>query len=148
MLEIMAAGCLLIATWCWWRSLRAIVRGRLSHSWPTARGVIRTARIAKKFNARAREVWRHDLEYSYAVHGKAYRGVRVQFGIPKSLLWFEPSDPSFQQYRRGARVAVYHSPSRPSVCALRPGVSPFAAITIAAGVVFAWMGFRLLTLPG
>jgi hypothetical protein len=148
MIEATAVGFLFMAAWCWWKALRALVRGRLSRAWPTTNGVILAARVVKKRNSKAREVWRHELQYSYSVAGEAYRGSRVRFGVPNAFLWLAPSDPSFQRFRRGARVAVHHSPSRPSVSALQTGVSPFAYLTLACGGVSAWMGFRLLTLPG
>jgi hypothetical protein len=64
----------------------------------------------KKHNAKGIEVWRHELEYSYSVESVSYCGTRLRFGVPASLLWLSPSDPSFQQYRAGATVVVIHSP--------------------------------------
>jgi len=148
MIEIVAGGCLLTAVWLWWTGLRAIARGLSSKSWPTTSGVIRTASIVKKNNAKGVEVWRHELEYSYSVESASYCGTRLRFGIPGSLLWLSPSDPSFRQYRSGATVVVIHSPSRPSVSALQRGYSPFVFLTLIAGGVIAWMGVGLLPLPG
>ena len=147
-MEIVAGGCLLTAVWFWWNGLCAIVRGLRSKSWPTTSGVIQTARVVKKHNSKGIEVWRHEIEYSYPVEGTRYRGTRLRFGIPASLLWLNPSDPSFQEFRSGATVAVIHSSSRPSVSALQRGYSPFAFLTLVAGGVIAWMGVWLLTLPG
>ena len=148
MLDVAAAGCLLVAAWCWITSLRGVVCGRRSSSWPTAKGTIRNAAIVKKFNREGREVWRHDLEYSYSANGHEYNGRRVRFGIPNSLLWLEPSDPSFRLFRAKARVAVHHSPLLPSISTLKHGVSPFVFVSFTAGALLAWMGFQLLTLPG
>jgi|KBSSwiStaDraftv2_1062776.scaffolds.fasta_scaffold00061_5 hypothetical protein len=148
MIEGIGSAFLLVAAWLWWKSLRAIVRGLRSRSWPTTRGSIQTARVVKKRNSRGVEVWRYDVEYTYSVRGQDYRGTRLQFGIPNSLRWGDPSKPSFRQLRRGAAVDVHHSPLRPSVSALQAGVSPFAFLTLAAGGVIAWMGHGLLTLPG
>jgi len=148
MIEIVAGGCLLTAVWFWWKGLRAIVHGLRSKSWPATSGVIRAARVVKKHNSKGIEVWRHEIEYSYSVEGASYRGTRLRFGIPASLLWLNPSDPSFQQFRSGATVAVIHDPSRPSVSALQPGYSPFALLTLVAGGVIAVVGVWLLTLPG
>ena len=94
------------------------------------------------------EVWRHDLEYSYSVNGRDYNGRRVRFGTPNSLLWFAPSDPSFRLFRARARVAVHHSPDRPSISVLQPGVSPFVLVSVTAAAFLAWVGYFLLTLPG
>jgi hypothetical protein len=148
MIEIVAGVCLLAAVWCWWTGLRAMLRGLRSKSWPAASGVIRTTSVVKKHNSKGREVWRHEIEYSYSVAGASYRGSRFQFGIPASLSWLDPSDPSFQQFRPGATVAVIHDPSRPSVSALRRGCSPFALLTLVAGGVIAGIGVWLLRLPG
>ena len=148
MIEIFAGGFLLAAVGFWWNGLRAIVYGLRSKSWPATSGVIRAARVVKKHNAKGMEVWRHELEYSYTVEGASYRGTRIRFGVPASLLWLNPKDPSFQQFRPGATVAVIHNPSRPSVSTLQPGYSPFAFLTLAAGGVAAWVGVWLLTQPG
>lgn len=148
MIELMGASLLLVAAWFWFRSLRAILRGHRSRSWPTATGVIKTAEVVKKHNSRGREVWRQRIEYSYSVGANAYRGTRTQFGIPNSLLWKNPALPSFHAFRRKEEVDVVYSPSRPSIAALQRGYSPFVFVTLAAGAVIVWMGVTLLTLPG
>jgi hypothetical protein len=142
-----AVGFLLMSAWCWLTSLRSVVCGRRSSSWPTAKGTIRRARIVKKYDGEGREVWRHDLEYSYSANGRAYSGRRVRFGIPNSLLWLAPSDPSFRLFRTKARVAVRHSPRHPSISTLQTGVSPFVFVSFTAGAFLAWIGFWLLTSP-
>jgi hypothetical protein len=146
-LDVAAVGFLLMSAWCWFTSLRGVVCGRRSSSWPTAKGTIRKALIVKKYDGEGREVWRHDLEYSYSANGRAYNGRRVRFGIPNSLLWLEPSDPSFRLFRTRAHVVVRHSPLFPSISALQQGVSPFVLISLTAAAFLAWIGFCLLTLP-
>jgi hypothetical protein len=54
------------------------------------------------------------------------------------------SSDSQREYRRGERVDVYYSPSRPTVSALQRGSSPFALLTLGGGGVIVWIGFRLL----
>jgi hypothetical protein len=144
MFTFVGAALLLCATWCWWKSLRAIVRGRLSRTWPATDGKIRAARVIKKRNSKGREVWRHEIEYAYAVDGVRHRATRIRFGIPNSLLWSDPSRPSFRELHRGERVEVFHSPSRPSVSALHRGYSPFVFVTIAIGSLLCWWGVGLL----
>ena len=139
---------LLIAAWFWWKSVRAIVRGRRSKMWPAARGEVKTAEVVKKFNSKGREVWRHKIEYKYSVDGARYRGTRIQFGIPNALLWTNPRLPSFRAFRRKDVIDVFYNPSRPSVAALERGHSPFVFVTLAAGAVIAWMGFGLFRVPG
>ena len=148
MIEVMGTGLLFIAAWFWWKSVRAIVRGVRSRSWPTANGVIKAAEVVKKYNSRGREVWRQKIEYSYSVGADVYRGTRIQFGIPNSLLWNAPAHPSFRLFRRKEAVDVFYSPSRPSIAALQRGYSTFVFVTLAAGAPLVWMGVRLLTLPG
>jgi len=148
MIESVAIGCLLLAASCFWRGLLSVVRGRLSRAWPTTKGLIRKARVVKKHNSKGIEVWRHEIEYSYSVGRRAYLGTRVRFGIPNALSWSDPTSRSFRPFHKGARVKVHHSPLRPSVSALETGFSPFVFLTLAAGGVLAWMGFRLWTLPG
>ena len=148
MLDVMGTGLLFIASWFWWKSVRAIVRGLRSKSWPTASGVIKTAQVVKKRNSKGREVWRQKIEYSYSVGADVYRGTRIQFGIPNALLWNDPELPSFRIFRRKAAVDVVYSPSRPSIAALQRGYSPFVFVTLAAGAPIVWMGLRLLALPG
>lgn len=106
------------------------------------------ARIARKYNSKGSEVWRHQLEYSYSVNGKPFCGHRIRFGIPSALLWFAPTDPSFHQFRQGADVVVYHSPSRPSTSSLQQGVSAFAFVTLAAGCIVTWVGVWMFALRG
>jgi hypothetical protein len=148
MIELAGVALLFIAAWFWWKSVRAIVRGLRSRSWPAATGVIRAAEVVKKHNSRGREVWRQKIEYSYSVGTEHYRGTRIQFGIPNALLWNDPLRPSFQPFRRKEEVDVFYDPSRPSIAALQRGYSPFVFVTLAAGAPVVWMGLRLLTLPG
>ena len=143
-MNAIATICLLVATLFWWLGIHALVRGRRSRSWPTAKGTIDSARVHKKYNSKGREVWRHQVEYSYSVGDTRFRGTRIRFGIPQALLWFQPSDPTFQQFRRGARVIVYHSPGRPSLCTLQPVASAFSFVTLAGGGLLAWIAFQFL----
>jgi hypothetical protein len=148
MIELMGTGLLFIAAWFWWKSVRAIVRGVRSKSWPTANGVIKTAQVVKKNNRRGTEVWRQKIEYRYSVGAAVYRGTRIQFGIPNALRWNDPALPSFRLFRRKEAVDVVYKPSRPSIAALERGYSPFVFVTLAAGATIVWMGIGLLTLPG
>jgi hypothetical protein len=138
--ELIGAGCLLVGAWCVWKSMRALLRGLLSRSWPVATGVVLKAKVVKSRNSEGDEVSRQDLEYSYSVRGRTYRKTRVRFGIPRSVM----SSDSQREYRRGERVDVYYSPSRPTVSALQRGSSPFALLTLGGGGVIVWIGFRLL----
>jgi hypothetical protein len=147
-IDVVGAGLLLVAGWFWLKSVRAIVRGLGSKSWPAASGVIKSAEVVKKRNSKSREVWRQKIEYSYSVGNARYRGTRIQFGIPNALRWRNPVVDSFRVFRRKEAVDVFYSPSRPSIASLERGYSPFVFVTLAAGAVIIWMGLGLITLPG
>jgi hypothetical protein len=144
MFELAGSLFLVLAIWCWWKSVRAIVRGRRSRSWPVTDGVIRTVRTFRKNNRRGVPVWSQDVAYSYAVGGAQYEARRIEFGVPNRLLWSNTTTPIRE---RGERVEVFYDPSRPSVSALHRGFSPFALVTIAAGAVLAWMSYGVLSVP-
>lgn len=145
MFEVVGGGFLLMAAWIWFKSLRGLVCGWLSRSWPTADGVIESVKVVKKFNRRRQEVWRQVIRYSYKVGGKVYRGSRIRFGIPNSLVWSSMSEPPF---RKKDRVEVVHSPSIIGLSALQRGSHPFLFLAIIAGGVLAWMGLGLFNVPG
>ena len=144
MFELVGSLFLVLAIWCWWKSLRSIVRGRRSRGWPASDGVIREVRIFRKNNRRGVPVWSQDVAYSYAVGGQRYEARRLQFGVPNRLLW---SNEEKRVLERGESVEVFYDPSRPSVSALHRGFSPFAFLTIAAGAVLAWMSYGVLSVP-
>jgi len=137
--ELIAVGCLLVGAWCLFEGIRAVVLGLLSRTWPEATGSVKAAKTVKKLNSEGDEVSREELEYSYSVDRKPYRGTRIRFGIPRALSW---SAPSRAPSRPGESVPVYYSPSWPSISALRRGVSPFVILTIAAGAFIGWLGIQ------
>ena len=147
-LEVAGTVLLLMAAWMWWKSLRAIVRGRRSRSWPVAPGVIKAVQVVKKNVKGGREAWRHRLEYSYSVGAGKLRGTRIQFGIPNALLWNNPELPSFRHFEHKDNVDVFYCPSKPSISALERGYSPFVFVTLAVSGAVIWMGMTLLTVPG
>jgi hypothetical protein len=148
MIEVVAALFGLLAAWCLWSSLLAIIRGAASRSWPSASGVIRTAQVVKKNNREGDEVWRYVLEYSYSIDGAKYRGRRMRYGIPNALIWSNPNDPSFRALTKNDPIEVFHHPSQPGVSVLQRGTHPFVIVTIIAGATLAWMAWALFTLPG
>jgi hypothetical protein len=145
MLNSIGIASVLVATWLGWHAISSLVAGLRSPSWPVARGLLVSVTIKKKRNGDDEEAWCPMVRYSYSVGGKKYRGTRIRFGVPKGLLWLDPSHPSFRQLRRRARVDVYYSPLWPSFSALQTGVSPFVLITLAAVGALAWFGYSALT---
>lgn len=134
---IFAVGCLILGAWLTLSAAVTLVRGLLSRSWPMVTGVVRTSRVLKKLNSEGDEVSRSELEYSYSVNGKTYRGTRVRFGALGMFAW---SANAARALQRGDEVSVFHSPSRPSVSALQRGVSPFVMLPLAVGIGLLWAG--------
>ncbi len=141
MRAFLAAGCLSVGGWWVLSGLRSVVLGLASRSWPKANGVIRKAKVVTSRNSEGDDVTWQELEYAYPAGGRTYRGKRVRFGLPRRLA--TPEEPS-RLFRRGESVSVYYSASRPSVSALRRGLSPFVWITLSAGGLVAWVGIWLL----
>jgi hypothetical protein len=136
-----AVGCLVLGAWLTLSAAVTLVRGLLSRSWPMVTGIVRASRVLKKLNSEGDEVSRRELEYSYSVNGKTYRGTRVRFGALGMFAW---SADVAQALERGDEVSVFHSPAHPSVSALRRGVSPAILLPFAIGMALLWAGLRLL----
>lgn len=141
MRELIAGGLLFVGGWCLVSGLRAVMLGFLSRRWPEADGVIRKAKVVRSRNSEGDEMARQELEYTYSVGGRRYRGTRVRFGLPRRLSSTNQPSPLF---RRGERVAVFHSSSRPAVSVLTRGVSPFVLIPLISGGAVVLAGIRLL----
>lgn len=139
MRELLAGGCLLLGGWWMLSGVRSFVLGLLSRRWPKANGVIRKAKVVTSRNSEGDELTWQELEYSYSVSGRSYRGTRVRMGVPRRI-----ASSGQQLRRRGESVAVYHSRSRPALSVLHRGVSPFVIITVASGGAFVWVGIKLL----
>jgi hypothetical protein len=142
-LELIGAAGVTVGVWWILRSVRTLVRGALSRAWPETAGVIDAAKVVKKFNSRAREVWREELEYSYGVGGTRYRGTRRRFGVPARYDW---NDAQTRPLRQGETVSVVYSTSNPALSALQRGFSPFAFLPMIGGGLMIWFGVRLLLL--
>jgi len=141
MRELIAVTCLILGGWLTLSAAVTLVLGLLSRSWPMVTGVVRASRVLKKLNSEGDEVSRRELEYSYSVKGKTYRGTRVRFDAYGMFAW---SANVARALRRGDEVSVFHSPSHPSVSALQRGVSPLVMLPLAAGVGLLWAGLCLL----
>ena len=143
-MDAIGTGLLIVAVWLWGKSGMDICRGFACRRWPAAKGALIAVERRVKANSEGDEVGRYSVAYSFSVGGVAYTGSRIRFGVPNALLWFGQSDSTAREWRKGGRVTVYYNPSRPSVCALQHGVSPFAFLTVAAGIAMAWLGLGAL----
>jgi hypothetical protein len=139
--EALAAAFLLVGGWGVFKSVRAIVRGHRSRTWPVTAGEVRKTKIITKKDSEGDDISRRDVEYAYTVSAKKYRGKRVKFGVPGALLWSGTPPPPL---RRGGRIDVVHSPADPAVSALERGFSPFALLTFAVASTIVAMGVRIL----
>jgi hypothetical protein len=72
--ELLAGGCLLLGGWWVLSGVRSFVLGLLSRRWPKANGVIRKAKVVTSRNSEGDELTWQELEYSYSVSGRRYRG--------------------------------------------------------------------------
>lgn len=139
---VIAVAGFLLGSWVMVASVRAIVRGVVSQSWPTATGVIETVTTEKKLNSEGDEVSRQRVVYSYCVGAKTYRGARVRFGLPRTLQWsLSPAT-----FRDGDSVAVIHNPSRPEISTLQRGFSPFVLFALLAASLIVWGSIQVLLL--
>jgi hypothetical protein len=140
MRELFAVGCLILGAWLTVSAAVTLVRGLLSRSWPMVTGVVRVSRVLKKLNSEGDEVSRRELEYSYSVNGKTYRGTRVRFGALGMFAW---SADVARALKRGDEVSVFHTPSHPSVSALQRGVSPLVVLPLGVGMALLWAGLSI-----
>jgi uncharacterized protein DUF3592 len=139
---VIAVTGLLLGGWVMSKSLRAIVSGVLSESWPTVRGSIKAVTMETKLNGEGEEVSRQRVEYSYVVGGTTYRGARIRFGLPLILQWSSQPGP----FSGGESVAVIHNPSQPEMSTLQRGFSPFVLFTLAFGCLTVWASIKILLL--
>lgn len=144
MIEAIGTGLLIVAVWLLGKSGLGVYRGLACRHWPVANGKLITVNSHVKANSEGDEVRRYTVVYSFSVDGTVHTGNRIRFGVPNSLLWFNPSDLAAREWRRDGRVAVYYNPSRPSLCVLQQGVSPFAFLVVAVGIAIGLLGLAAL----
>ncbi len=142
MREAIAAACLFLGGWLVLGGVRSFVLGLRSRRWPKVDGVIRKAKVVTSRNSDGDDVSWQELEYTYSAGGRVYRSTRERLGVPRRLAG---SNAPLRVFRRGERVTVYYSRSRPGMSVLRTGVSPFVFVTLTAGGVIVWVGIRLLS---
>ena len=135
---VIAVSGLLLGAWVISMSLRSIVRGGSSRSWPTANGVIKAVTAETKLDSEGDEVSRQDVEYAYRVGGKTYRGTRIRFGLPRMFQWSLPTN-----FRHKENVDVIHDPARPEISTLQPGFSLFVVFTLAVGCLIFWASIEM-----
>jgi len=144
MIEAIGTGLLIVAMWLLGKSGLGVYHGLACRHWPVANGKLITVDSHVKANSEGDEVRRYTVVYSFSVDGTVHTGNCIRFGVPSALLWFNPSDSAAREWRRGGRVAVYYNPSRPSLCVLQQGVSPFAFLMVAVGIAIGWLGLAAL----
>src|SRR4051794_40930431 len=97
--------------WMMIQNLRSSLR---SNSWPTAEGKVLKSEVAEDLR-RGQPVYSADVEYDYAVQGKAYHGAAVRVGnmTPKSQ---SDAQVIVAQFPVGQPVAVHYDLAEPSAC--------------------------------
>jgi hypothetical protein len=90
----------------------AIVLARRSASWPVTSGTITRSEIVESRTRRNVRLYESRIEYSYAVHGKAYRSDRVCSGA--MLHTRGRAEERCAKYPAGSPVRVFYKPSDPS----------------------------------
>lgn len=94
---------------------------RASRSWPTVKGQINRCDIyERKTRVRgvSRITYELDVEYSYEVDGKRYKGTRVQFF---SCRYQSEAEARKVADRIVSSPTVHYNPDEPEVCVLLPG---------------------------
>ncbi len=99
------------------------VTGMRSRSWPSVQGTITTSRVDWIVLASRRSAFSQILvlTYSYTVDGQPYTGKRIDIA-PSGWLSRETAAQRHAKYPRGAQVAVFYSPAKPSLATLVKGV--------------------------
>ena len=103
---------------------RLFVTGMRSRSWPSVQGTITTSRVERAlFPGSGSSTYSRILmlTYSYTVDGQPYTGKRIAIA-PSG--WFSLGTPTqlHAKYPRGVQVAVFYSPTKPSLATLVNGV--------------------------
>lgn len=110
--------CLLGGVFCLlaWMGMRQ--EGAESESWPSVPGTITEMRVTETHDARdGTHSKRLEIQYTYSVDGKAYRGDRV------SVASNGDADAGARQYPEGKSVNVFYNPKRPGDAVLERGAS-------------------------
>lgn len=118
---------------------------RESRSWPTAPGLVTSARFATSRGARgAMNCW-PEIHYIYAVGGTRYAGSRVAF---RGGYGFAEAAGLVARYPPSTPVAVRYRPGDPATAVLEPGswdgprylglYVPLTLVVIVCTGLFAW----------
>ena len=124
-------GLILLSAGMWfiWRA-RAI--GTASTTWPTARGTIKSSRVAP-YDADGIDMFIAEVTYEYKVGVKTYAGDRLRFGGYAGTR--EKAQQDADKYRVGMTVDVRYAPRQPQTSTLEPGIAGTSGggLALAAG---------------
>jgi Protein of unknown function (DUF3592) len=93
----------------------------LAGGWPTAKGVIVVSRLKEAITAtdrgaRTRRGHIPDVEYTYDVNGRPYRGAQIKLRMV--TMGAKAGDSALARYPKGAIVEVHYNPKNPADAAL------------------------------
>jgi hypothetical protein len=114
-LQLMAYLQILGGVWVVWHAAGIARRTRRVRSWPTVHGTITRSVVGS--NAGARTAHGAQIEYSYIVHERGYRGKAIRPGEPVSSSTSDAQE-CCMKYPEGASVSVIYNPSNPEVAYL------------------------------
>lgn len=109
----------LVAAAMVWSLLRDVVLGMASRRWPCV-----TGRLTELVHDHDEDNHAHrvDVRYHYEVAGRHHEGSRLRFDMRIST-GRKAALKLMAQGTQGGAVRVYHSPSRPQLSVLRPGLT-------------------------
>ncbi len=112
------------AAFCVWAMVLAW-RGLKTRSWPSVEGVVIRSWVVETGsnvgrNSSGRVLYYAEVEYAYAINGKAMRGDRIAMG-PVSSGTRGTVEAKLAKWPENATVRVYYNPSDSSSCVLVTG---------------------------
>jgi hypothetical protein len=117
-LLIGAGFCAFITYWV----VEAMRDGWASRSWPVTQGTIVLSQVIKD-ESHKKAVYRADVQFTYEVSGRAYRGNRISFSLEGVSSADETGAQRLvEQYPPGKVVSVAYDPSNAVNAVLEPGV--------------------------
>jgi hypothetical protein len=119
-----------------------VVRSVRSEFWPTAEGVILSAKMESHRGQKGGTTYSASMGYDYVVAGSHYDGSRFAIGAMSASGQYAQG--ILDRYPVGKKVQVYYSPGDPQDSVLEPGIHGGTGICFGVGIVFmlAGMMFR------
>ncbi|MCZ6616688.1 MAG: DUF3592 domain-containing protein [Gammaproteobacteria bacterium] len=141
MLFLVVAGGIIVHI----RNLERKVKQSLS--WPSVAGEITCSKVVRRGsggNSGQGSTFRADVQYSYEVGAKPFRGDKVCVGVDVGTGSRTRAEERCRRYGNGSVVSVYYNPDNPGEACLEPVVdAPYFFYSIAAA--FGFFGLGMVT---